>query len=90
MTSPAISSPNGDGSSRFTWPEVAVLVIVLAFDGFLIWWGLTPQTATFIAVSATAAVLALLVVPRRLTEFVKLLRTISGLGNQSGPGGASS
>jgi len=89
MPSPGKPLPNnfGDGSQRLTWPEVAVLIVVIAFAIFLIWRGLTPQTATITAIGTAAAVLGLLVMPRRVTEVVKLLRMISRLANHSGPGG---
>ena len=90
MSSPDTSPPKNpsDGSPRLTWPEVAVLVAVIAFDIFLIWRGMPPQTATFTSIGTAAAVLGLLVVPRRITEVMKLLRAISRLTNHSGPGGA--
>ena len=83
-------SPNtpGDGSQRFTWPEVAVLIVVLAFDIFLMSRGLTPQAATITAVTAAAAVLGLVLLPRRVTEVLKLLRAISRVVNHSDSGGA--
>ena len=70
MPSPHTSPPNnpGDGSPRLTWPEVAVLAVVIAFDIFLIWRGVPPQTATITSIGTAAAVLGLLVVPRRITE----------------------
>jgi hypothetical protein len=89
MPSPDTLSPNpGDSSQRLTWPEVAVLVVVVAFDIFLIRLGLTAQAAAITAISTTAAVLGLLVLPRRVTEVVKLLHTISRTIGHSGPGGA--
>lgn len=90
MPSQDIPSPNNpsDGSQRLTWPEVAVLVVVIGFDIFLICRGLTAQTATITAITAAAAVLSLLLLPRRVTEVVKLLRAISRLVNHSDPGGA--
>jgi hypothetical protein len=90
MPPPDTSPPNnpGDGSPRLTWPEVAVLGMVIAFDIFLIWRGVAPQAATITSIGTAAAVLTLLVVPRRLTEVMKLLRAISRIANHSGPGGA--
>lgn len=90
MPSPDKPSPSNssDGSQRLTWPEVAVLVVVIAFAIFLIWRGLTPQTATITAIGTAAAVLSLLVLPRRVAEVMKLLRTISRLNGHSGSGGA--
>lgn len=78
----------GDGFQRLTWPDVAVLVVVICFAIFLMWRGLSAQTATITAVSTAAAVFALLLLPRRVTEAVKLLRAISRTVNHSDPGGA--
>jgi hypothetical protein len=89
MPSPDTPSPGnpGEGSQRLTWPEVAVVVVVVAFDIFLMWRGLTAEAATITAISTVTAVLSLLLLPRRITEVVKLLRTISRFADHSGPGG---
>jgi hypothetical protein len=89
---PDTPSPDGpgDGSRRVTWPEVAVLVVALGFDIFLMWRGLSVREATITTISTTAGVLAVLLLPRRVAEVVKLLRAISRSVTTSDPGGASS
>jgi hypothetical protein len=87
--SPDTPSPDNtaDGSRRVTWPEVAVLVVVLGFDITLMSRGLSVREATITTITTTAAVLSLLLLPRRVTEAVKLLRAISRSVNPPGPGG---
>jgi hypothetical protein len=90
-SSDALSPDNsGDGSQRLTWPEVAALTVVVAFDIFLMWRGLTAQAATITAVTTAAAVLGLLVLPRRVTEVIKQLHAISRFINRSGSGDVGS
>ncbi len=77
----------GDGSRRVTWPDVAVLVVVIGFDIFLMSRGLSIEDATITAITTAAAVLSLLLLPRRLAEAVKLLRAIARSVTPPGPGG---
>jgi hypothetical protein len=77
-----------DGSRRVTWPEVAVLIAALGFDIFLMSRGLSVRDATITTVTTTASVLSLLLLPRRVTEALRLLRAISRSVNPPGPGGA--
>jgi len=89
MPSPDTPSPDnpGDGSRRVTWPDVAVLVVVIGFDIFLMSRGLSIEYATITAITTAAAVLSLLLLPRRLAETVKLLRAIARSVTPPGPGG---
>lgn len=88
MSFSAIPPPDDAGESprRVTWPDVAVLVVVIGFDVFLMSRGLSVQDATVTAVSTAAAVLTMLLLPQRLAEGVRLLRAISRSTGASGPG----
>jgi len=90
MSFPHTPSPDNaaDGSRRVTWPEVGVLVVALGFDIFLMSRGLSVRDATITTIATTAALLSLLLLPRRVIEAVKLLRAISRSVNPPGPGGA--
>jgi hypothetical protein len=75
------------GPHRLGWPDVAVLVVVIGFVIFLMFRGLTAQAATITALYTVAAVLGLLLLPRRIGEVMQLLRTISRSVSGSGRGG---
>ncbi|HEX6526508.1 MAG TPA: hypothetical protein VF070_41810 [Streptosporangiaceae bacterium] len=81
----------GDGSRHLTWPDVAVLIVVIGVViGFVIYLmsrGLTPRDAMITAITTTAAVLGLLLLPRRVTEALRLLRAIARSVSHPGPGG---
>jgi hypothetical protein len=85
-TPPTPPDDAGDSSRRVTWPDVAVLVVVIGFDVFLMSRGLSVQDATITAVSTVAAVLTMLLLPQRFAEAVRLLRAISRSAGTSGPG----
>jgi hypothetical protein len=78
----------GEGSRRVTWPEVAVLVVAFGFDIFLMSRGLSVRDATITTITTTVGVLAVLLLPRRVAEAVKLLRAISRSVGGSDSGGA--
>ena len=88
--SPDFTLPDqvGDGSRRVTWPDVAVLIVVIGFAVFLMLRGLTVWDATITAIATAGGVLSMLLLPRRITEGLKLLRAISRSITPPGPGGS--
>jgi hypothetical protein len=69
-----LSGPSGP---RFAWTDVAVLLIVIGFAVFLIYRGMSVQAAAITSVSTVSGTIIVVLVPRKLADWVRALQQIN-------------